>query len=216
VVRTPKRWPRIVELAATFGAHLPAEPDSKALNQFLEQRRQADPEDFPELSTSVVKLLGSGEYAVDPPGDEAPIHFGLAVRDYTHATAPNRRYPDLVTHRLLKSVFHGRPAPYSMDELEEIARHCTLQEDNAAKVERQVRKSAAALLFADRIGQTFDAVVTGANEKGTWVRTARHPVIEGRLERGAAGLDVGDRLRVRLISTDVERGFIDFAQEHHG
>jgi len=216
VVRTPQRWPRIVELAASFGTRLPAEPDSKALNEFLERRRQADPEDFPELSVSVVKLLGSGEYVLDPPGAEAPAHFGLAVRDYTHATAPNRRYPDLVTHRLLKSVFHGRPAPYSLDELEEIARHCTLQEDAAAKVERQVRKSAAALLFADRVGQTFDAVVTGASDKGTWVRTARHPVIEGRLERGAAGLDVGDRVRVRLIATDVERGFIDFAREHHG
>jgi VacB/RNase II family 3'-5' exoribonuclease len=216
VVRAPARWPRIVELAATFGEHLPAEPDSKALNQFLEKRRAADPEDFPEVSLSVVKLLGSGEYAVDPPGPEVPIHFGLAVRDYTHATAPNRRYPDLITHRLLKAAFHRRPAPYSMDELEEIARHCTLQEDAAAKVERQVRKSAAALLLEDRIGQWFDAVVTGANEKGTWVRTARHPVVEGRLERGAAGLDVGDRVRVRLISTDVERGFIDFVREHHG
>jgi exoribonuclease-2 len=216
VVRTPKRWPRIVELASSLGGHLPDEPDARALNEFLEQRHKADPEDFPELSVSVVKLLGAGEYAVDPPGGDPPGHFGLAVKDYTHATAPNRRYPDLVTHRLLKAAFHGQPAPYSMDELEEIARHCTLQEDAANKVERQVRKSAAALLLEDRIGQTFDTVVTGASDKGTWVRTSRHPVVEGRLERGFEGLDVGDRVRVRLISTNVERGFIDFARERHG
>jgi exoribonuclease-2 len=213
VVRTPKRWPRIVELAAGLGDRLPAEPESRALSEFLERRRQADPEDFPELSLAIVKLLGSGEYAVDPPGGEAPIHFGLAARDYTHATAPNRRYPDLITHRLLKAAFDGRPAPYAMDELEALARHCTVQEDAAEKVERQVRKSAAALLLERRIGQTFEAVVTGASEKGTWVRTCRHPVVEGRLERGAKGLDVGDRLRVRLIGTNVERGFIDFARE---
>jgi exoribonuclease-2 len=216
VVRTPKRWPRIVELAESVGDHLPAEPDAGALNEFLVRRREADPEDFPELSLSVVKLLGSGEYAVDPPGGDAPGHFGLAVRDYTHATAPNRRYPDLITHRLLKAAFHGQPAPYSMGELEQLARHCTVQEDAASKVERQVRKSAAALLLEDRTGQTFDAVVTGASEKGTWVRTCRHPVVEGRLERGFEGLDVGDRVRVRLTGTDVERGFIDFARERHG
>ncbi len=211
VVRTPKRWSRIAELARSTGDHLPAEPDARALSEFLERRRRADPEDFPELSLSVVKLLGSGEYAVDPPGGDAPGHFGLAVRDYAHATAPNRRYPDLITHRLLKAAFQSRPAPYSMDELEDLARHCTVQEDAAEKVERQVRKSAAALLLENRIGQIFEAVVTGASEKGTWVRTCRHPVVEGRLERGFQGLDVGDRLRVRLIGTNVERGFIDFA-----
>jgi exoribonuclease-2 len=212
VVRTPKRWGRIVELAESVGDRLPAEPEARALSDFLDRRRQADPEDFPELSLSVVKLLGSGEYAVDPPGGEAPGHFGLAVKDYTHATAPNRRYPDLVTHRLLKAAFAGRPAPYAMNELEDLARHCTAREDAAEKVERQVRKSAAALLLANRIGQTFEAVVTGASEKGTWVRTCRHPVVEGRLERGFQGLDVGDRVRVRLTGTDVERGFIDFAR----
>jgi VacB/RNase II family 3'-5' exoribonuclease len=211
VVRTPKRWPRIVQLAAGLGAHLPAEPDSRALNEFLEQRRRTDPDGFPEISLSVVKLLGPGQYAVDPPGGDPPGHFGLAVKDYTHATAPNRRYPDLITHRLVKAVFARRPAPYSMDDLEELARHCTQQEDAANKVERQVRKSAAALLLAGRIGDSFDGVVTGASEKGTWVRTFR-PVVEGRLERGFEGLDVGDRVRVRLISTNVERGFIDFAR----
>jgi VacB/RNase II family 3'-5' exoribonuclease len=211
VVRTPKRWPRIVQLAASLGGHLPAEPDPRALSQFMEQRRQRDPEGFIELSLSIVKLLGPGEYAVDPPGGDPPGHFGLAVKDYTHATAPNRRYPDLITHRLLKSVFASKPAHYSMDELEELARHCTRQEDAANKVERQVRKSAAALLLAGRIGDSFDAVVTGASEKGTWVRTFR-PLVEGRLERGFEGLDVGDRVRVRLVGTNVERGFIDFAR----
>jgi len=216
VVRTPKRWLRIVQLAAELGGHLPGEPDSRALSAFLERQRQADPEGFPDLSISIVKLLGPGEYAVDPPGGDPPGHFGLAVRDYTHATAPNRRYPDLITHRLLKAAFASRPAPYSMDELEELARHCTLQEDAANKVERQVRKSAAALLIQNRVGQTFDAVVTGASDKGTWVRTLKHPVVEGRLERGFEGLDVADRVRVRLVSTDVERGFIDFVRESHG
>jgi VacB/RNase II family 3'-5' exoribonuclease len=213
VVRTPKRWPRIVELAAGFGVHLPGEPDARALNGFLEQRRQADLGSFPELSLAVVKLLGPGEYAVDPPGGDPPGHFGLAVKDYTHATAPNRRFPDLITHRLVKAAFAGRPAPYSMDELEELARHCTIQEDAANKVERQVRKSAAALLLENRIGESFDAVVTGASEKGTWARTCGRPIVEGRVERGFEGLDVGDRLRVRLISTNVERGYIDFARE---
>ena len=216
VVRTPARWPRIVQLAAGLGARLPAEPDARALNEFLERRRQADPGDYPELSLAVVKLLGPGEYVLDPPGGDPPGHFGLAVKDYTHATAPNRRYPDLITHRLVKAAFAGRPAPYSSQELDGLARHCTLQEDAAAKVERQVRKSAAALLIQNRIGASFDAVVTGASDKGTWVRTLQHPVVEGRLERGFEGLDVGDRARVRLVSTNVERGFIDFERETHG
>ncbi len=215
VVRTPKRWDRIVQLAAGLGGHLPAEPDARPLNDFLNQRRQEDPKGFPELSLSVIKLLGPGEYAVDPPGGDPPGHFGLAVKDYTHATAPNRRYPDLITQRLLKSAFSGKPAPYSMDELTELADHCTKQEDAAQKVERQVRKSAAALLLERRVGESFDGVVTGASDKGTWVRTF-HPVVEGRVERGFEGLDVGDRVRVRLLSTDVERGFIDFARERHG
>ncbi len=215
VVRTPKRWDRIVELAAGLRAHLPAEPDARALNEFLEQRHQKDPLRFPDLSLSVIKLLGPGEYVADPPGGDPPGHFGLAVKDYTHATAPNRRYPDLITHRLLKAAFGKKPAPYSLDELSQLGQHCTQQEDAAQKVERQVRKSAAALLLENRVGETFDAIVTGASDKGTWVRTL-HPLVEGRVERGFQGLDVGDRVRVRLLSTDVERGFIDFARENHG
>ena len=211
MVRTPKRWPRLVELAEQHGGHLPAEPDAPALETFLEERRRADPDRFPELSLAVVKLLGPGEYVVDLPGQPPPGHFGLAVRDYTHATAPNRRYPDLITQRLLKAALTGRPSPYSLDDLQALARHCTEQEDAANKVERQVSKSAAALLLEDRIGQKFDAIVTGASEKGTWVRIF-HPLVEGRLDQGAEGLDVGDKVRVRLISTDVERGFIDFAR----
>jgi exoribonuclease-2 len=209
MVRTPRRWDRIVELAARYGVRLPADPDGKALAAFLTERRAADPDGFPEVSLSVIKMLGSGEYVVDLPGQPPEGHFGLAVRDYTHATAPNRRFPDLVTHRLLKAALAGRPAPYDAGQLAEIARHCTLKEDDAVKVERQVRKSAAALLLAGRRGEIFDAVVTGASDKGTWVRVFR-PAVEGRLERGSQGLDVGDRLRVRLISTNVERGFIDF------
>lgn len=211
VVRVPKRWSRIVDLARGFHVRLPDEPDHLALAKFLDERRAADPEGFPEISLSVVKLLGSGEYAVDLPGQDPPGHFGLAVRDYAHSTAPNRRFPDLITQRLLKAALSGSPAPYSVPELEALAGQCTKKEDDAAKVERQVRKSAAALLLSDRIGERFDAIVTGASEKGTWVRLF-HPPVEGRLERGAAGLDVGDRLRVRLLDTDVERGFIDFAR----
>lgn len=211
MVRTPRRWDRIVTLAREHGATLPAEPDRIALANFLQERRTADPETFPEVSLAVVKLLGSGEYVVDLPGQPAPGHFGLAVKDYTHATAPNRRYPDLVTHRLLKAALAGLPCPYSAAQLAEIAEHCTRKEDDATKVERQVRKSAAALLLAGRHGETFDAVVTGASDKGTWVRLLR-PAVEGRLEHGFEGLDVADRLRVRLIDTNVDRGFIDFAR----
>lgn len=210
LVRSPKRWPRIVDIARRLGERLPEEPDPAALSLFLERRRAADPDDYPELSLSVLKLLGSGEYTVDLPGQPAPGHFGLAADDYTHATAPNRRYPDLVTQRLVKAALAGRPAPYSPEELEELALRCTRREDDARRVERQVSKSAAALLLADRIGETFDAIVTGASEKGTWVRTCRYP-IEGRLTRGHEDLDVGDRVRVKLVSVDVERGFIDFA-----
>jgi len=216
VVRTPARWPRIVALAAGLGGKLPEEPDGAALNEFLTQRKRIDPAGFADLSLAVVKLLGRGEYVLDPPGGDPPGHFGLAVKDYTHTTAPNRRYPDLVTHRLVKSAFAGKPAPYGDDELGRLAQHCTLQEAAAERVERQVRKSAAAMLLEHRVGQSFDGIVTGASDKGTWVRTSQHPVIEGRLEHGAQGLDVGDRVRVRLVSTDVERGFIDFAREGHG
>jgi VacB/RNase II family 3'-5' exoribonuclease len=211
VLRTPKRWDRIVELAAALGERLPAVPSAPALDAFLESRRQADPERFPDLSLSVVKLLGSGEYALELPGQDVEGHFGLAVRDYTHSTAPNRRFPDLIAQRLLKAALAGRPAPYTNTELATLAGHCTEQEDNAAKVERQVRKSAAALLLTSRIGARFDAIMTGASEKGTWVRISG-PTAEGRVVRGFEGLDVGDRVRVELVHTDVARGFIDFAK----
>jgi VacB/RNase II family 3'-5' exoribonuclease len=210
VLHTPRRWERIVALAAEAGERLPALPDAAALDAFLGKRREADPASFPELSLSVVKLLGSGEYALQLPGREPEGHFGLAVRDYTHSTAPNRRFPDLITQRLVKAALGGQPAPYSGEELTLLARHCTEQEDNADKVERQMRKSAAALLLAPRIGAQFDGVVTGASDKGTWVRVSG-PVAEGRVVRGFQGLDVGERVRVELVHTDIERGFIDFA-----
>src|SRR5205809_500913 len=209
VLRTPERWDRIVVLAAEHGGRLPASPDAAALAAFLLARREADPERFPDLSLAVVKLLGKGEYALARPGHEPAGHFALAVRDYTHATAPNRRFPDLITQRLVKAALADRAPAYEAEELDALARHCSEQEDDAAKVERQVRKSAAALLLEHRIGERFDALVTGAAEKGTWVRITRPPV-EGRLVRGADGLDVGDRVQVLLKSTDVERGFIDF------
>jgi len=210
VLRTPKRWDRIVALAAESGERLPTTPDAAALDVFLTKRRQIDPVRFPDLSLSVIKLLGSGEYALEVPGQPAAGHFGLAVKDYTHSTAPNRRFPDLVSQRLLKAALHGRPSPYTNDELTTLALHCTVQEDNAEKVERQVRKSAAALLLAPRRGAQFDAIVTGASDKGTWVRIMR-PTTEGRVVRGFDGLDVGDKVRVELVHTDVARGFIDFA-----
>lgn len=210
VLRAPERWTRIMGLAETYGVRLPSEPSAPALEAFLDGRRSADPARFPDVSLSVVKLLGSGEYAVERAGQQHAGHFGLAVGDYTHSTAPNRRYPDLLTQRLLKAALEDRPAPYADDELARLAAHCTTQEDNAAKVERRVRKSAAALLLAPRIGDHFDAIVTGALQKGTWVRTLRPPV-EGRVVQGFSGMDVGDRVRVELVGTDVERGYIDFA-----
>ncbi len=209
VVRTPKRWDRIAELAAEHGAKLPKEPDSKALEQFLASARAADPLRFPDLSLCVIKLLGAGEYVVQLPGDSALGHFGLAVKDYAHSTAPNRRFPDVITQRLLKAAMAGNALPYPADELVALAKHCTEMEDAANKVERQVSKSAAALLLQSRFGEQFDAIVTGASDKGTWVRIL-HPPIEGKLERGFEGMDVGHRLRVQLIHTDVERGYIDF------
>jgi VacB/RNase II family 3'-5' exoribonuclease len=211
VLRSPARWTRIVELASSLGGHLPPEPDSGALEEFLSKQKKADPIRFPDLSLSVVKLMGSGEYVVDLPGDTSPGHFGLAVKDYTHSTAPNRRFPDLITQRLLKAAMAERPVPYSNDELKGLAQHCTQKEDDANKVERLVRKSAAALLLESSIGRRFDAIVTGASEKGTWVRLF-HPSVEGKLIQGFEGLDVGDRVRVELIGTDVERGFIDFGR----
>jgi exoribonuclease-2 len=210
VLKTPKRWDRIIALAAESGERLPPTPDAGALDAFLTGRRAADPVHFPDVSLSVVKLLGSGEYAVEVPRQPSEGHFGLAVKDYTHSTAPNRRFPDLVTQRLLKAALTEQPSPYTNEELSTLARHCTDQEDNAAKVERQVRKSAAALLLASRIGTRFDAIVTGASDKGTWVRISG-PAAEGRVVRRFEGLDVGDRVRVELVHTDVARGFIDFA-----
>lgn len=215
VVRTPRRWNRIVELAAEHGFQLPEEPDARALEQFLEVQRAADALRFPDLSLSVVKLLGPGEYLAEPPDGLAPGHFGLAAKDYGHSTAPNRRYTDLVTQRLVKAAVAGIPSPYSLTELDLLAAHCTEQEDNAQKVERRVAKSAAALLLQSRLGEVFDAFVTGASDKGTWVRLVAMPV-EGRLVQGYGGVDVGDRLKVRLLSVDVERGFIDFARAGRG
>jgi VacB/RNase II family 3'-5' exoribonuclease len=209
VVRTPKRWERIVDLANERGFRLPDNPDVKALERFLNQEKAANPVHFPDLSLSVIKLLGAGEYVAEIPGEAVPGHFGLAVKDYTHSTAPNRRYPDLVTQRLLKAAIEGQAPPYDYDELNAMAKHFTTQEDAANKVERQVEKSAAALLLQSRIGQQFDGVVTGASEKGTWARLLDIPV-EGRVEQGFQGLDVGDLVRVQLISVNVERGFIDF------
>jgi VacB/RNase II family 3'-5' exoribonuclease len=209
VVRTPKRWDRIIEVAAEYGVRLPAEPDAKALEQFLTARRAADPLRFPDLSLTIVKLMGPGEYAVEVPGDVAPGHFGLAVKDYTHSTAPNRRYPDLITQRLLKAAMAGSPTPYGREELTALASHCTLKEDDANKVERRVSKSAAAMLLASRIGEQFDAICTGASEKGTWVRVF-HPPVEGRLIHGFEGISVGKPVRVQLVRADVEQGFIDF------
>ncbi len=209
VVRTPKRWDRIVEVAEEHGSKLPGTPDSQALEAFLTQAKAADPLRFPDLSLAVIKLLGPGEYLAELPGDTAPGHFGLAVKDYAHSTAPNRRYTDLVTQRLLTAALAGRPSPYTYEALEPLARHCTEAEDAANKVERQVGKSAAALLLEARVGEHFDAIVTGASAKGTWVRLLTVPV-EGRLVHGFEGMDVGHRLRVKLSLVDVEQGFIDF------
>jgi exoribonuclease II len=211
VLRSPERWAKIVALAESLGQRLPGEPSNAALEAFLQARREAAPDRFADLSLSVVKLLGRGEYVLDVPGQPVPGHFGLAVRDYTHSTAPNRRFPDLITHRLLKAAMSGLTAPYSADQLNTMANHCTAQEDAAAKVERRVRKSAGALLLSHRVGQRFDAVVTGASPKGTFVRID-HPSVEGKLMRGTGGLDVGDRVRVELVNTDFEHGYIDFVR----
>jgi exoribonuclease-2 len=211
VLRAPEHWDRIVALAAALGEKLPATADALALNQFLAKRHQVDPARFPDLSLSVIKLLGRGEYQVELPGQASPGHFGLAVIDYTHSTAPNRRFPDLITQRLVKAALAGTAPEYSTADLETLAAHCTEQEDNAQKVERQVQKSAAAFLLASRIGQQFDAIVTGASDKGTWVRITS-PIAEGRVIKGAEGLKVGDRVRVQLVHTDAARGFIDFSR----
>lgn len=212
ILRSPERWDRIVKLALETGEHLPATPDAVALEKFLVRQSKAAPKTFADLSLAVVKLIGRGEYALDLPAGEPPGHFALAVRDYTHSTAPNRRFPDLITQRLLKAAMTGAPLPYTIVELEELAKHCTAREDDVTKVERRMRKSAAALLLSGRIGQSFEAVVTGASERGTWVRLFQPP-IEGRLEHGFQGLDVGDPVNVKLVHTDTERGFIDFVRD---
>ncbi|HWC58874.1 MAG TPA: RNB domain-containing ribonuclease [Verrucomicrobiae bacterium] len=215
VVRTPKRWDGIQIIAAKFGVKLPDTPDPRALSDFLTQRKAADPDHFPDLSLSVVKLLGPGEYIVEAPGTEHEGHFGLAVQDYTHSTAPNRRFADLITQRLLKVTAAGVPAPYSQAELTALAAHCTEREDAARKVERLMRKVAAANLLGHRIGETFDGIVTGASPKGTYVRLLKMPA-EGRVVRGSQGLNVGDKVGVKLASVDVAKGFIDFERQNGG
>lgn len=209
VVRSPKRWERIVEIAADHRFNLPDRPDSKKLEEFLVEQKKADPLRFPDLSLAVIKLLGSGEYIASPPDGNTPGHFGLAVKDYSHSTAPNRRFPDLITQRLIKAALNGNEVPYLIDELGSLAAHCTSAEDAAQKVERRVEKSAAALLLESRLGEKFDAIVTGASEKGTWVRILTIP-IEGKLVKGFENMDVGHRLLVELVDVNVERGFIDF------
>jgi len=211
VVKIPERWSRIVAVAGDLGEKLPADPDSKALSDFLARQRQKDPLHFPDLSLTVVKLLGRGEYVLEMPGQAPQGHFGLAVRDYNHSTAPNRRYPDLITHRLLKTAFEKKNPAYTPDELSSLAAHCTQQENAADKVERQVRKSASAAFMANRIGEYFEALVTGASDKGTWIRLLTPPV-EGKLVQGSHGLDVGDKVRVKLITLNIENGWIDFAK----
>jgi exoribonuclease R len=214
VLRSPERWERLVELAKSLKEHLPGEPDGRALEAFLIKQRQVNPAQFADVSLAVVKLLGRGEYTLELPREAAQGHFGLAVRDYAHSTAPNRRFPDVITQRLLKAALASRPVPYDNAELDELARHCTDAEDRATKVERQVRKSAAALLLESRIGERFDAAVTGASEKGTWVRILEPPA-EGKLVQHVTALNVGDRLKVELVHVDVERGFVDFAWVKH-
>jgi VacB/RNase II family 3'-5' exoribonuclease len=209
VVSIPDRWDRIVEIAARYHYQLPAAPDAKILEDFLVQQRTADPLRFPDLSLSVIKLLGAGEYSANPPDGNLPGHFSLAVKDYGHSTAPNRRFTDLVTQRLLKSAITKSPQPYTFEELQAIALHCTQAEDAANKVERQVEKSADAMLLESRIGEKFDAIITGAADKGTWVRLTALPV-EGKLMKTLNHPDVGDRIKVELINVDVEKGYIDF------
>ncbi|HEY1901708.1 MAG TPA: RNB domain-containing ribonuclease [Terracidiphilus sp.] len=210
IVRVPKRWDRIVEVAQGLGTTLPAAPDSKALNDFLLAQKHKDPVHFPDLSLTVIKLMGPGEYVLVKPNEPSPGHFGLAVQDYTHSTAPNRRFPDVVTQRLLKALFAKAAQPYSADDLNVIAVHCTLMEDNARKVERDMQKRIAAVVLHARIGQSFPAIVTGVNKHGTFVRTL-NPHADGMVVQGGKGLDVGDKVTAKLVSTDPQRGFIDFA-----
>jgi VacB/RNase II family 3'-5' exoribonuclease len=210
IVRVPKRWDRIVELAARLGAKLPAAPDSKALNDFLGKQKEQDPEHFPDLSLAVVKLMGPGEYVLERPGDPPEGHFGLAVEDYTHSTAPNRRFADLVTQRLLKAMIAGTASPYTDDELSAIAQNCNVKATAERKVEREMQKRIAAVALAQRIGDVFSSIVTGVTDRGTFVRTLA-PHVDGMLVQGQRGLDVGDRVKVKLVRTDPNHGFIDFA-----
>jgi VacB/RNase II family 3'-5' exoribonuclease len=210
VVRTPEHWSGILRIAAEYGEHLPNLPDQPALAEFLEKRRAADPDHFPDLSLSIIKLIGSGEYVVERPGEDTGGHFGLAVRDYSHSTAPNRRFSDIVVQRLVKAVIAGKPVPYSTDELESIARHCNDQERAARKVERKMRKVVAATVMQRHVGEHFDAIVTGVTPSGTFARILRPPV-DGRIEQGEHGLHVGEKVNVRLLSADPRSGFIDFA-----
>jgi exoribonuclease-2 len=211
IVKTPERWDRIVQLAAAHGGKLPADPNSKALNDFLLKRKAADPDHFADVSLAVIKLIGPGEYVLERPGDPEQGHFGLAVQDYTHSTAPNRRFADIVTQRLIKAMLAKQPAPYSDDELAAVANNCTVKEDAARKVEREMSKRLAAVAMSNRVGQIFDSLVTGVTPKGTFVRVLQ-PHVEGLLAQGQQGVDVGDRVRVKLIRTDVQRGYIDFAR----
>ena len=211
IVKTPEHWDGMVRLAAAQGEKLPAQADSKALNDFLLKRKAADPDHFADLSLAVIKLIGAGEYVLERPGDPEPGHFGLAVQDYTHSTAPNRRFADMVTQRLIKALLDGKPGPYSDDELASIAANCTQKGDAARKVEREMSKRLAAVAMSHRVGETFDAIVTGVTPKGTFVRVLQ-PHIEGLLAQGAQGVHVGDRVRARLTRTDAQRGFIDFVR----
>ena len=211
IVKTPDHWDGIVRLAAAQGENLPAQPDSKALNNFLLKRKAADPDHFADLSLAVIKLIGPGEYVLERPGEPAQGHFGLAVQDYTHSTAPNRRFADVVTQRLIKALLDGKPGPYSDNDLAAIASNCTEKGDAARKVEREMSKRLAAIAMSHRVGETFDAIITGVTPKGTFVRVMQ-PHIEGLLAQGAQGLHVGDKLRAKLVRTDVQHGFIDFAR----
>ena len=211
IVKTPEHWDGIVRLAAAQGEKLPAQADSKALNDFLLKRKAADPDHFADLSLATIKLIGPGEYVLERPGDPEQGHFGLAVQDYTHSTAPNRRFADVVTQRLIKALLDGKPGPYSDDELAGIAANCTQKEDAARKVEREMSKRLAAVAMSHRVGETFDAIVTGVTPKGTFVRVLQ-PHIEGLLAQGSQGLHVGDKVRARLTRTDVQRGYIDFVR----
>jgi exoribonuclease-2 len=211
VVRIPQRWDRIVELAAEHGGELPAAPDSVALNNFLETQRKSDSIHYPDLAVAVIKLMGPGEYVLMRPDDDPTGHFGLAARDYTHSTAPNRRFPDLVTQRVLHAMTGGEAPPYSDTDLTAIAQHCNEADKALRKIERAMQKRVAAVAMADRVGQTFNAVITGASDKGVYARVISPP-FEGRVVQGSEGLDVGDKVTVKLLHTDPARAFIDFAK----